>query len=326
MIVVTGAAGFIGSNIALSLCAQRPADSFLLIDHAELFKKYPYTHGISNKTYMDAEEFLKKLALKEFSNSISSDISIVIHMGAITNTGEKDTEALAKWNSEYTKSVWKFCCENKIDFIYASSAATYGDGRQGFSDDHSGIKNLRPLNPYGQSKQDFDLWALEQSKSPPNWYGLKFFNVYGPNESHKARMASSIWHGYNEIKKNAVMTLFKSHNPDFKDGEQARDFIYIDDILNIVDFLIGDNPQSGIYNCGTGRASTFSELSESLFHNMNLTPKINFIPTPLEFRAGYQYKTEAVMTKLKSAGYHNEFTKLGDGVKKYLSSIEKIKV
>jgi ADP-L-glycero-D-manno-heptose 6-epimerase len=314
-IAITGAAGFIGSQVATHV----KADNIILIDKLPLFNERPYSLDIRPKSLiLDAEIFLEELLNLK-------DISWIIHLGAITNTAETDLKALKKWNTEYTKTLWNHCAKNKINFIFASSAATYGDGTQGFNDDYQTIEKLKPLNPYGRSKQEFDLWILDQlskkAPTPPHWYGLKFFNVYGPNENHKGRMASSIWHGYNEIKKSGSMTLFKSHNEKFKDGEQARDFIFIDDILSIIDFLMEKTPANDIYNCGTGQAGTFSQVAEALFETLDLPFKINWIDTPVEFRAAYQYRTEAYMKKLIDAGYSQKFTPLEEGIRKYLSRV-----
>lgn len=310
-VVVTGAAGFIGSQIANHI---KP-DKVVLVDKLELFTKHNYSRPAKTSITMEADGiFLKALpSLK--------DLSWIIHMGAISNTAERDAAALKKWNLDYTKTLWNHCTQNKINFIYASSAATYGDGKNGFKDDESTIPLLKPLNPYGQSKNDFDIWAVEHVKAgahPPNWYGLKFFNVYGPNEGHKDRMASSIWHGFNEIQKTGTMTLFRSHNPDYKNGEQARDFIFIDDVLQVVDFLIAKKPSSHIYNCGTGHAGTFLDVARGLFSALGKKEQITWIDTPMEFRAAYQYQTQAVMEKLKNAGYTKKFISLSEGINKYL--------
>lgn len=318
MIVITGAAGFIGSQIALEF--SNMGENLLLVDHLALFKERPYLKKITSEVEIqDAASFLDKL-------DSYKDIEVIVHMGAITNTGERDAELLKKWNVDYSKALWNFCAKRAIPFVYASSAATYGDGSQGFTDSHVRIKSLKPLNPYGQSKQIFDMTALknseDNSKSPPFWYGLKFFNVYGPHEDHKARMASSIWHGFHEIKTTSQMTLFNSHNPNFKNGEQARDFIFIADILKVIGFMISKKPKSGIYNCGTGIPSTFLSLAKTLFENLKVPVKIKWIDTPFEFRAGYQYTTCAEVSKLREAGFEGSFTSLNDGVKKYLEYLK----
>jgi ADP-L-glycero-D-manno-heptose 6-epimerase len=315
MIIVTGAAGFIGSKLALIINKQEPGEELLLVDHLGFFKVRPYCSSIEKKELFDASTFLENL--KNFK-----DVKSVIHMGAITNTAEKDEAALTKWNVEYSQRLWNYCSDRQIPFIYASSAATYGNGSNGFADSHDSLEKLLPLNLYGKSKHTFDLWALNQKSSPLNWYGLKFFNVFGPHESHKERMASSVWHGYQEITKTSAMTLFKSHNPNYKDGDQARDFIFIEDIINIVNFLLAKKPLSGIYNCGTGEASSFIDLSNALFSNLKLSPKIKWVDTPVEFRAGYQYKTQAQTDKLRAAGYTRSFTSMPEGVAEYLQYLK----
>lgn len=313
-VVVTGAAGFIGSQIA----ARIQPESLVLVDKLSLFKDRGYNPSLlQSATTIEAEDVFFE-ALPTLDN-----ISWIIHMGAITNTAETDLDALKKWNVDYTKKLWTYCTQNKINFIYASSAATYGKGENGFSDAQD-LSKLEPLNAYGKSKHEFDLWASKEVKigsTPPNWYGLKFFNVFGPNENHKGAMASSIWHGFNEIKSSGQMTLFKSHNPNYKDGEQARDFIFIDDILQIVDFLISKQPESSIYNCGTGHAGTFMDVASSLFNSLNRPVKINWIETPIQFRAAYQYRTEAVVSKLHKIGYTRSFIPLTEGINKYLFRI-----
>jgi ADP-L-glycero-D-manno-heptose 6-epimerase len=321
MIIVTGAAGFIGSQIAKNL-APLFRDQIIAVDRLQAFHDRKYMDSLAKQLqFIEADAiFLKKLpSLKK--------VSWIIHMGAITNTAETDLTELKKWNVDYSKAIWNYCTENKVNLIYASSAATYGSGSEGFSDDHETIHKLKPLNPYGKSKQVFDLFALEQKKTPPHWYGVKYFNVYGLNENHKGRMASAIWHGYNEIKKSGAMTLFKSHNPEVKDGDQARDFIYVGDVLKIIDFLLSQMPNNGIYNVGTGHAGTFKELAKSLFttleqlEKISWPEKINWIDTPPEFRAAYQYRTVAETTKLRSVGYDDPFTSLDSGVKKYLKTL-----
>ena len=313
MIVITGAAGFIGSQIALRWNNTRN-EKLTLVDHAETFLTRGYSYGSAKNisATVDAEEFLT--GLKDLA-----DVSMIIHMGAISSTAEKNKASLKKWNVDYTKTLWDFCVQRSIPFVYASSAATYGDGGEGFSDSHEKLKYLKPLNLYGQSKQEFDLFAVSEKKAPPHWYGLKFFNVYGPHEDHKARMASSIWHGYQEIMTSSKMTLFRSHNADYADGEQARDFIFIADILNIIDFLVKTKPSSGIYNCGTGNPTTYLELARGLFSELGKLEKINWIDTPEEFRAGYQYETKSVQDKLRSAGYNLPATTLAKGIRKYIN-------
>lgn len=316
MIVVTGAAGFIGSQVALNHQDQE----LILVDHQEAFEKRPYLKTLSGSSQqLDAEKFLGSL-------SSFKGVKAVFHMGAISSTAEKSWDNLLKWNVNYSKTLWTWCAEINIPFVYASSGATYGGGENGFSDDHGLLPKLKPLNLYGKSKHEFDLWALEQSQKPPVWYGLKFFNVYGPHEDHKGRMASSIWHGYNEITKSGAMTLFKSHNPDYQDGEQSRDFVFIQDLLDVMRFLLQEKPASGLYNIGFGKAETYLNLAQTLFAALDKPENINWVDTPEQFRAAYQYKTEAQVSKLKEAGYTKDLTSLKDGVGQYLKYLRENKV
>ena len=216
--------------------------------------------------------------------------------------------------------VWNHCVRFNIPLVYASSAATYGLGEFGYDDNESDIPKLQPLNPYGWSKQDFDVWALQQTQTPPHWYGLKFFNVYGPNEFHKGRMASVIWHTFNQIQKTGAMKLFRSHNPDFQDGEQMRDFVYVKDVVEVCLFLMHHRRNSGIYNLGSGKARTFLDLVKNTFYALSLEPNISFIDTPEDIRDKYQYFTEANMSKLKSIGYEKPFHTLEEGVTDYVKN------
>jgi ADP-L-glycero-D-manno-heptose 6-epimerase len=316
MIINTGAAGFIGSQMALHFAGSDTP--LVLVDRLKYFSERKYTNSIQAPTQQIEAHKVFLAQLSEMKN-----VSLVVHMGAITNTAASDPEELKEWNVNYTKSIWNFCVKNKIPLVYASSAATYGAGDEGFSDDHKKIPRLKPLNLYGMSKHEFDLFALSQPQTPPHWYGLKFFNVFGPGENHKGRMASSIWHGYSEIQSSGSMTLFKSHNPLYKDGQQARDFIYIKDILRILDFLITKRPASGIYNCGTGVAGTFGELAKALFSTLDKPEKINWVDTPKEFRAAYQYKTQADISKLRSVGFDAPMTTLSEGVRDYVKILQK---
>lgn len=314
MIVVTGAAGFIGS----CLIARLNADNFNYIIAVDDFsggvENIPNLEGKRIQEFVDRKDFIqwldKRYDLVEF----------IFHIGARTDTTEFNLALLQELNTEYTKAIWKACCEYQIPLVYASSAATYGGGENGYSDDESGISVLKPLNPYGQSKQDFDVWALAQDKKPFFWAGLKFFNVYGPNEYHKGRMASVVFHAFNQIKESGKMRLFRSHHPDFKDGEQQRDFIYVADLLNICIFLMHHRKNSGLYNVGTGKARTFLDLAKATFKAMNLPENIEFVDTPLDIRDKYQYFTEAKMDKLKTIGYTVPFTTLEDGTKEYVQN------
>ena len=225
-----------------------------------------------------------------------------------------------KLNVEYSKSIWNYCTEKSIPLVYASSAATYGSGELGYKDDHAIVNELQPLNPYGISKNEFDKWALQQTSQPPSWAGLKFFNVYGPNEYHKGRMASMIFHGYNQIKKTGEVKLFKSHKPEFKDGEQLRDFIYVEDIAKVCYWLMQNNVESGLYNLGTGKARSFKDQITAIFNTLNKEPNIQYIDMPEDIRDKYQYFTEADMSKLINAGYTESFYSLEEGVADYVKN------
>lgn len=312
MIVVTGAAGFIGSYLIQRL-NQDNFKAIIAVDKFDNLTKNKNLVGLTIQEKVDRELFTqwldKNYELVEF----------IFHIGARTDTAEFDTNLLNKLNTQYTKDIWVRCCQYQIPLVYASSAATYGLGEQGYDDNESKIHLLKPLNPYGQSKQDFDVWALAQEEKPFFWAGLKFFNVYGPNEYHKERMASVIWHAYNQINKTGKMKLFKSHNPNFKDGEQMRDFVYVKDVTEVCMFLMNHRKNSGIYNLGSGKARTFLDLTKAVFKALNKPENIEFVDTPADIRDKYQYFTEANMSKLKGIGYSKEFTILEEGVKDYVT-------
>lgn len=313
MIIITGAAGFIGSCFIKKLNDEGYND-LVLVDNFSIAEK--------NKNY-EGKKFSQKINRDEFPEWLRKNqlhVQFVFHIGARTDTTELDRELFNRLNLDYSKEIWNICVEFGLPLVYASSAATYGLGENGYDDDESKIPTLKPLNPYGDSKNDFDVWALEQERKPFFWAGLKFFNVYGPNEYHKGRMASVIFHAYNQIKKTGNMKLFKSHNPEFKDGEQMRDFVYVKDVLNVLYFLMHNRKNSGIYNLGTGNARTFYDLVTSTFKALNLEPKISFIPTPEDIRDKYQYFTEAKMNKLLSIGYNQPFYTLEDGVQDYVQN------
>ena len=223
-------------------------------------------------------------------------------------------------NLHYSQAIWKICTDKNIPLVYASSAATYGLGEYGYRDDHEVVNSLKPLNPYGESKNDFDKWVLKQNTTPPFWAGLKFFNVYGPNEYHKGRMASVIFHTFNQIKLNGEMKLFRSHNLNYTDGGQLRDFVYVKDVASVCGFLMQQQPSSGIYNLGSGKARTFLDLATLTFKSLGLEPKISFVDTPLDIRDKYQYFTEADMSKLKAAGYDKHFHTLEEGIADYVGN------
>ncbi|MFK8039230.1 MAG: ADP-glyceromanno-heptose 6-epimerase [Crocinitomicaceae bacterium] len=316
MIVVTGAAGFISSCLVSEL-NKIGIHNIVVVDD---FSKTEKDKNLEGKT------ILAKVPRQDFFKWIvdyGSEIDFVFHLGARTDTTEFDISIFDELNLNYSKSMWEFCSKNKIPLVYASSGATYGIGDQGFNDDHAIVDKLKPLNPYGDSKNDFDKWALKQENTPPFWAGLKFFNVYGPNEYHKGRMASVIFHAFNQINKTGGMNLFKSHNPDYKDGEQLRDFVYVKDVAKVCLFLMNKQPTSGLYNLGTGNARTFLDLTKATFAALNKEENIGFVDTPIDIRDKYQYFTEANMSKLIEAGYKTPFYSLEEGVtdyvKKYLS-------
>ena len=244
----------------------------------------------------------------------------IFHIGARTDTTEFDKDLLYKLKTDYTTKIWKYCTENEVQFIYASSAATYGLGENGFDDNHELLPKLKPLNPYGQSKHDFDTWAVQQKETPPFWAGLKFFNVFGPNEYHKGRMASVVMHGTNQIIKNGSIKLFRSHRPDYKDGEQVRDFIYVKDVLDVILYLYRNKPANAIYNLGTGEARNWNDLANAIFAALNKSVNIEYIDIPEDIREKYQYYTEANMQKLRATGYTKSFTSLENAAFDYITN------
>jgi ADP-L-glycero-D-manno-heptose 6-epimerase len=250
----------------------------------------------------------------------AKDVSLVFHFGARTDTTDQNKEIFDKLNLGYSKSIWAICSENEIPLIYASSAATYGLGEFGYVDSHVLVDQYKPLNEYAISKNEFDKWALMQSESPPKWYGLKFFNVYGPNEFHKKRMASVVWHAFNQIRHSGKMQLFRSHKPGIPNGQQKRDFIYVKDVLDLCTFFMENPPANGLYNIGTGKARAFLDLARGVFQAMQIAPNIEWIDTPENIRESYQYFTEADLGKLRNAGWDAKFTSLESGIEEYVKS------
>lgn len=311
MIVVTGAAGFIGSSLVSRLLEDGYRD-IVVVDDFSKHEKDANLEGKKVSAFVERKEFITWLNLNH------RFVQIVFHIGARTDTTEFDTTIFNELNLNYTKSVWNACVEFGLPLVYASSAATYGSGEFGYKDDHELIQKLKPLNPYGDSKNDFDKWALQQDRKPFFWAGLKFFNVYGPNEYHKGRMASVIFHAFNQILKDGKMKLFRSHRPDFRDGEQLRDFIYVKDVTSVCMFLLNHRKNSGIYNLGSGKARTFLSLAQNTFSALNKSTNIEFIDTPIDIRDKYQYFTEANMNKLRSIGYAEPFYSLEDGIHDYV--------
>jgi len=316
-IVITGAAGFIGSCL-VGFLNNAGYENLILVDDFSNQNKEP---NLAEKKFLIKVE--REIFFDWLKNK-NQEIDFFYHIGARTDTTEFDYSVHEHLNVEYSKKVWNYCSQKNIPLVYASSAATYGAGELGYRDDESIIENLKPLNPYGVSKNEFDKWALRQEKKPPAWAGLKFFNVYGPNEYHKARMASVIFHSYNQIIEKGFVKLFKSHKKKFKDGEQLRDFIYVKDVLKICFWFLEcwkKDPKlfvSGIYNVGTGKARSFDDLVKATFSGLNKTPKIEYIDMPVDIRDTYQYFTEADMHKIKAAGYLTPFYTLEEGVDDYV--------
>lgn len=313
MIVVTGAAGFIGSCLVSQL-NQAGFEDLILVDDFSFAEKAANLEGKIYKKKVERDLFHAWLM------AYAREVDFIFHLGARTDTTEQDRGIFDQLNLNYSKTVWNACVQYQIPLVYASSAATYGAGEQGYDDDESKIAQLKPLNPYGDSKNDFDIWLKQQEETPPFWAGLKFFNVYGPNEFHKGRMASVIFHAFRQIKETGGMKLFRSHRSDFKDGQQQRDFIYVKDVVKACLFLMHYPTQSGIYNLGTGKARTFLDLTTNTFKGMGLSPNISFIDTPEDIRDTYQYFTEANMKKFMDLGYQESFYSLEEGVEDYVKN------
>lgn len=317
-IIVTGAAGFIGSCMVQYL-NENGYRNLILADDFEAPAKYANWEG---KAYLHAINYNDLLVLLTQDAGVAS---CVIHLGACSDTTEFDYSVHERLNLAYSKAVWQYCAQYNVPLIYASSASTYGNGEHGYSDNHQEIEKLEPLNPYGVSKNLFDKWALTQTSAPAAWTGLKFFNVYGPNEYHKERMASVIWHAFNQINNTGQVKLFKSYRPEFKDGEQLRDFVYVKDLLKVMFWMMTemvngqwDIAKNGLYNIGTGKARSFFALASATFKSLDKEPNIVFIDMPEDIRGKYQYFTEADMDKLHEAGYSTPFYTLEDGVDDYV--------
>ncbi len=317
-ILITGAAGFIGSYL-VGYLNKKGYENLILADEFDEEEKELNLHG---KTYLVRVE---RDNLFEWLDKEQLPLDFVFHLGARTDTAETDYRVLEELNLEYSRKIWEYCILKKSPLVYASSAATYGQGEFGYKDDHASVEKLSPLNPYGISKNEFDKWALAQpvDKQPPFWVGLKFFNVYGPNEYHKGRMASVIFHAFNQIRSQGTAKLFRSHKPEYKDGEQLRDFIYVDDIAAVCTWFMEKTINkeltidNGLYNLGTGKARTFKDLVCQIFTNLSLPIQIEYIDTPHDIRERYQYFTEADMSKLRKAGYQEDFFTLEKGIGDY---------
>ena len=312
MIVVTGAAGFIASNVVQALNDYGRQDLILVDDFSKEEKRRNYEDKFFH-CLVHRDEFLQSFRENH------DNIECVIHLGARTDTTEFDYNVFQHLNVDYTLALWNLCTAYQIPLIYASSAATYGMGELGYDDRHDIVFDLKPLNPYGRSKNEIDKYILTQKEQPPFWAGLKFFNVYGPNEFHKGKMASVILHAYCQIRETGKVKLFRSHNPNFQDGQQLRDFVYVKDVARVILWLMKHQPESGLYNVGTGKARSFYDLADNTFKAMGRETDIVFIDTPVNIRDKYQYFTEANINKLRNAGYHEPFTTLEDGTRDYVN-------
>ena len=313
MIVVTGSAGFIASFLAQELNQTGRNDLLLVDDFSRKDKE-------NNHKNIQCHSRIDRTAFIDWFSKNHNKVDFVFHLGARTDTTEMDYSIHEALNVKYSEDIWNICTAHNISLIYASSAATYGLGEYGYKDDHELVSKLSPLNPYGESKNNFDKWVLNQTTTPPFWAGVKFFNVYGPNENHKGRMASVVFHTFHQIQKTGGMKLFRSHNEAYKDGEQLRDFIYVKDVVSILLFLKENQVSSGLYNSGTGIARSFHDLVSLTFQALDLKPNISFIDTPLDIRDKYQYFTEASMQKLIAAGYSKSFYTLEEGVSDYVKN------
>jgi ADP-L-glycero-D-manno-heptose 6-epimerase len=311
MIIVTGAEGFIGSALAAGLNQAGYRDVVLVDD---------FSTGVRSAN-LAGKQFTERVERTNFNQWLTKNqqhVQFIFHIGARTDTTEKNEAIFKELNLDYTRELWNQCIEYGIPLVYASSAATYGNGEHGYSDDESNLHLLKPMNPYGHSKNEFDKWAVSQKRQPYFWAGLKFFNVYGPNEYHKGRMASVILHAYEQITETGKLKLFKSHRSEYKDGEQKRDFIYVKDLVDVCIYLMNHRKNSGIYNLGTGHARTWNDLAKAIFNALQMPVNIEYIDIPEDIRDTYQYFTEADMSKLRSIGYTGEFTSVEDGVNDYV--------
>ncbi len=314
MIVITGAEGFIGSCLVAKL-NQLNYNDLILVDD---FDTCP-----NRNLNLVEKKYTSKIERKNFFNWLeinANQVQFVFHIGARTDTTETDEAIFKTLNYDFSIALWNICVKEGIPLVYASSAATYGEGENGYDDDESKLDLLAPLNPYGKSKNDFDKWAVKQEKQPYFWAGLKFFNVFGPNEYHKGRMASVIFHSFHQIKEYGNVKLFKSHKAEYANGEQMRDFIYVKDLCDVCVFLLENRKKSGIYNLGTGKARTWNDLVNAIFKAMDLPSNIEYIDIPEDIRGKYQYYTEANMEKLRKIGYNKDFTNVENAVNDYVNN------
>jgi len=310
MIVVTGAAGFIASCFVAKLNTEGERDVVIVDDFSRPDRARNY-QGKRVRAAVERADFFDWIRGRE------RDVRAVVHLGARTDTVSAAVDVFDRLNVAYSQAVWRLCAAHGIRLIYASSAATYGVGELGYSDDHALVPHLKPLNAYGRSKQVFDEWALDARAAPPAWFGLKFFNVYGPNEAHKGRMASVAWHAFGQIRASGAVKLFRSEHPAYSDGEQQRDFVYVHDVVEVVRHFLSGGPPSGLYNVGTGAAGTFRALAAAMFKALSVPERILYIDMPTDLRDRYQYHTEADVRKLRTSGYRGSFTSVEDGVTDY---------
>jgi len=311
-LLVTGAAGFIGARFVEA--ARERGLEVISVDSKEHFGSRPEHIGVDFGTIVDRDELVSRL-------QAMPEPAAIVHLGACTDTTELDVAYLRRVNLDYSKMLWVYATQHKVPLVYASSAATYGGGELGFDDDETLFSKLKPLNPYGDSKLMFDLWALEQEKAgkrPPAWSGFKFFNVYGYGERHKEKMASVVLHAYDRILKTGEALLFKSHREGIADGHQKRDFVAVEDVVDVLFFALEKPMSRGIFNLGSGQARTFLDLVNAVFAGLKREPKIAFVDTPVEIRDRYQYFTEAKMSRLRAAGYTQPFSTLEEGVGRYI--------
>jgi ADP-L-glycero-D-manno-heptose 6-epimerase len=313
MIVVTGGAGFIGSAIVWRLNSLGE-DKIIIVDELGHDEKWKNLVGLNYYDFINKDDFIQKI-----ENGMDIDITAIIHMGANSSTTEKDADHLLRNNYEYTKKLAQFCLFKNVRFIYASSAATYGDGSLGFDDSESVSQFLRPLNMYGYSKNLFDVWAVKQGMMD-KIAGIKYFNVYGPNEYHKGDMRSVVHKAFEQIKNTGKVKLFKSRNSGYKDGEQMRDFVYVKDAVDMTLFFLDKKNKNGLFNVGSGKARTWNDLVTAIFTAMERPVNIEYIELPEHLAEKYQYFTEAKLEKIKKAGYSNSITSLEEGVTDYVKN------
>ncbi len=317
MIILTGGAGFIGSH-TLTALNRLYGDDILLVDNVARTAKWKNLVG---KSFM---QYVHKNRLWSFMDqNMDRAVEAVVHLGACTDTMESDFDYLFENNVSFSRRIWHFCAERQIPFIYASSAATYGDGRDGFSDDHEKTAIYKPINPYGYSKHLFDLWALKQQDTPPRWYGIKFFNVYGPGESHKGRMASVAHFAIPQALQSGKIRLFKSYRKECADGEQRRDFIFVQDIVDLILYFLNASPPNGLYNAGSGLSRSFNDLANAIFSALKLPQRIEYFDMPESLKDSYQYVTEADMGKLLATGYPYQPLSLEEGIEQYVKWLQK---